>query len=539
MNQKEVPEKSQNSSLKEEFPKEEKSVSVEVNGNSSTINVTIHCKLVFSLDCFLIEQMVMVLWNHLKEVGRQILKGILEGLDAILMKEKAVDEDIVRSFDNRPLRTSFGDMTFRCHQTEKNGECSIPLLKVLGLAPRQKITGEWKILGILATLYATYRKALKIIGFTAAFSLAHLWRSVQKEGLLYRDKRERALYYYLECPPIWPYSERDFAILMMDGIWIRKKQKRKHLEVKVARLVVACKQKDGTYQFKPMQIYATTAKSAIFLKKVKNFFDMTAGLSQIKHILVLTDGCGWGRKFCEFYPEKAFFQLDWWHLWRYVNRGCKFEENLVKTVWELLRVEKLEEVLTLLNGYRRAMLSAEERLKMALKGIDFLGRFQVSYNKVQRKKLEELIRYIEHNKDGIYGAKALVKRIPGEYLVFGTGPVERLQAVMIGYRMKGQGKHWSEEGSENLISLLSRQWNGKEVEEVLQDCLNGLAEWEKLCEKPIFFSEEKPPRAIDPNGRKYSVYPYPTSSFFLVKKGKVEPLYKYFRFLQSINPLRI
>lgn len=168
------------------------------------------------------------------------------------------------------------------------------------------------------------------------------------------------------------------------------------------------------------------------------------------------------------------------------------------------------------------------------------------FSESRRKDLEDLIKYLKNNRDGIYGVSAFIGKIPGEYLPFGTGPVERLQAVMIAYRMKDQGKHWSVNGASNLVALLSREWNGEDVEMTLNCCLADLANWEELnrmVESGENSIEKTPGRGRRKGkgkgrgkGKRVDFSPLPISTVYLMRKGKVESAY---RSLQSISEMKM
>jgi hypothetical protein len=73
-----------------------------------------------------------------------------------------------------------------------------------------------------------------------------------------------------------------------------------------------------------------------------------------------------GKKFCSMYPGRAVWQLDWWHLFNYIHKGCKFEKDLEREIIELVHVKKLDEALALLSEYHTAMASMEKKLKEAI-----------------------------------------------------------------------------------------------------------------------------------------------------------------------------
>ena len=240
-----------------------------------------------------------------------------------------------------------------------------------------------------------------------------------------------------------------------------------------------------------------------------------------------------GRRFCEFYPGKAVWQLDWWHLWDRVHNGCRFEPDLEKKIWDLLNAEKLDEAIAILSAYSEVMTSMEAKVREISKSLCDDSALKVNpsifWSSRKLKELNALITYLDNNRDGIYGVKAYQGKIPGEYLPFGSGPVERLQAVMIAYRMKGQGKHWGMEGAENLAWLLGREWNGKSLEETLDSLHMGLEEWESLNsesgDKAKFRTQRMMGRGAETELQSFKFCPLPSSSLPTVRQGKVNPLY--------------
>jgi hypothetical protein len=365
---------------------------------------------------------------------------------------------------------------------------------MLGIENYQRITEDLIDLVRRSALYTSYRKALKIGGHICALST--LWTAVQKEGISYRKRLNNAVYYYLEGESSGLASPSDFAVVMIDEIWLRKKRmkvlttapekkKKQYIKVKVLRCSVAHKKED-TYEWEPLRVLASAqGDQKGFLHEARRFLNATVGLERIPHLMVLTDGCDMGRNFCALYPGQAVWQLDWWHLFDHVHKGCKFEKDLESEVIGLISIDKVDAALALLHAYHGAMMCMETKLEKALGEISndpsLLIKPKVFWSTRQRENLEKCITYLENNKDGIFGVKKFKDDIPAEFLAFGTGPLERLQAVMIAYRMKKQGKSWSIQGADNLIQLLSREWNGEALEHIIEEGLEGLSAWEAAC----------------------------------------------------------
>ena len=510
-----------------------------ITNESSTLRVTISIEKEIVLQSFLLTSIVTVLKTELNSVAVEILKQLFSMLDDAWLREKGSGIKACKFLD-RALHTGFGWVTFRYRQAQmKGGKHFRPLLDMLGIEKGQRRTDDLMEVSMLAVLYTSYRKALKTAGCIC--SLGSLWYTVQKEGKRYIRKRDNALYYYSEGESHVGDSEQDFAILMIDEIWIRHTEKKRHIRVKVARLGVF-RYRENSYEGMPICIYATAkGNQKAFLKKAKQFFDAPCGLALIPRIIVVSDGCDMGRDICALYPGQAVWQLDWWHLWNYVHKGCKFEKDLERKVWELLNVEKLDEALGLLCAYREAMQCMEKKLHEYGKKVSAeepsLVKPAVFWSTSQLKHLEKLITYLSNNREGLYGVKAYVNDIPAEYLPFGSGPVERLQAVLVAYRMKKQGKHWSVEGADNLIQLLCREWNGEELESILKEGIEGLAAWDELCRKGVNLpDEETRSRVMGTKKKRTDFSPNPSLCLPLLKRGRTD---SFFTPLKGISELKL
>lgn len=205
----------------------------------------------------------------------------------------------------------------------------------------------------------------------------------------------------------------------------------------------------------------------------------------------------------------------------------------------MLNTEKPYKVLSVLKSYLNEVSKTKEKLQIfngECGKIDNNSHFDVNgkifYSESKLKSLQSLISYIENNIKGIYAVKSFVKKIPAEYLFFGSGPVERLQAVMIGHRMKDQGKHWSSQGANNMVSLLSGAWNGESAEQAIKELLSDLKSWDDLetrCGIKNNLVEAK-------SGHKKAESAI-GANVYVLSCGKVTPLYNVLKSYAQIRPI--
>ena len=198
-----------------------KNLNISIQSESSALRVKVSTEFEFILLALQIFLIIAVLKNVLFELGRRVIVEILRQLDDKWLKEKDWSIKVCR-FVNRTIKTSLGEITFRYRQAKCGGKYFSPLLETLGIKHHQRFSDDAISDALTASIYTSFRKALKIT--SPPFSLSTLWKAAQKEGQLYRDKAGKAIYYCLEGEPAANYSPLDFAVVIIDEIWIRAKR---------------------------------------------------------------------------------------------------------------------------------------------------------------------------------------------------------------------------------------------------------------------------------------------------------------------------
>ena len=521
----------------EEQPTKNITVKTTKHANELRLNISIQTEI--ALKGYLLSDIVLTLKKEIFEIILKVIALILENIDDIILKEKPKKVRICKILD-RTIKTFFGDVHFCCRQAKVEKQYSIPLLELIGLKKFERVTENALELPMNACTKTSYRKAAELSD--SNISITSLWRYLQKRSEKYIKSIDDALFCFQEGDYSAKASDKDFAVVMIDEIWVRGIKKKKWVKIKTARLRVTRHKFDDTYDCEPVCVYAGIASQEAFLKKAASFFNAQKGLNNIKNIIVITDGCPMGREFCKFYPEKAKWQLDWWHLWDKVNAGCSIEKGLNSKIWDLLNVEQPNQALELLKSYLQKADSLKEKMQEFCKTMEVNDfdksnvsiEFKAFYSKHKLQKLQNLITYIQNNIKGIYAVKSFVKKIPAEYLFFGSGPVERLQAVMIAYRMKKQGKHWSKNGANNMVALLVKEWNGDSAQQIIDTLLSDLKEWNSL-EEESKFKEHSVKIDDKPNHKKSDMLS--SQNIYVLNAGKVTPLYKLLKSHSKTRPL--
>lgn len=229
---------------------------IKIKREPPVTRVTISASIEIVLSCMLISSIEKAFRDAFIALARNTLGQFLRLLDNLLLEEKQKKAEICRLI-NRSFITILGEINFNYRQAKRNGKYFSPLpqlLGMLGISKKQKISDGVREEPVKASIFTSFRKALKIC--RSCISLSTLWNSFQEKGRYYRSQVERAIYYYSEGEPLTRASIRDFAVVMIDEIWImRRKKKSWHLartaKLKVARFV------DGKYEFLPVCAYST------------------------------------------------------------------------------------------------------------------------------------------------------------------------------------------------------------------------------------------------------------------------------------------
>ena len=435
------------------------------------------------------------------QLGRDIILGIILKLDEMFYRElqeslrKTEVKFRLASYSPRSLMTPFGKIIFKYRYVQVNGKHFSPLLAAFGINTKTRIFIESCMESLKGCLFTSFRKALELGG--GEFSLMTLWNRFQDWGEEVIEKKKEAFEFVNAGEKETGESPYDIAYVMIDGIWEQsqtalrtlipstneesdKKKKPGHFEMKTCRLVLGKVENGGMNWTEPF-VHANNCSSQAFLKECRDFLDSIFQLYNVKNIVLVSDAASWIKKFCDFYPG-SIHQLDWWHLWKKAKTFHFFGDDKYKELWGLLKGEKVDEAAALI---REVLKYLEDFTTMSGdRNYDDNAMFKIfqkrekTWLERRRKEVQELLSYIENNRECIYGLNSLPADLPPEAYIHGSGPVEKLQGTLLGYRMKKQGRSWSKNGANNMAALLCQWFNGDEVREKIDDLCRMKEEWE-------------------------------------------------------------
>jgi len=223
-----------------------------------------------------------------------------------------------------------------------------------------------------------------------------------------------------------PKVDDDQVVASVDGIQVRRPEKRRFHELRTAKVVTSkgCRYVSGTD--------ASFSGYLLFLIRLC--------LPEGGFLTLLADGAHWIGEFyieCLHYIEHAELILDWYHLVKkkckelccMIARGREAKDALLSSLKHKLWHGKVADALSLLEAYR--------------------GQAR------NEKKLDELIGYLRKHQEEIPDYHQ--RRIHCQFN--GSAHVEKANDLLVARRQKHKGMHWSLETSDSLCALKTLMLN--------------------------------------------------------------------------------
>jgi len=551
-------------------------INIEIHRESNQTRVCVLLKIEILLSSLNIVEVVNTFFELFKRLALECTGEFLSLVDTLIVfnKDKVSNNDkkryrgnkkerkICRFYDEK-FKTPWGEVPFNCREVLKDGKYSIPLREIIGMPARKQVVEETFGDEIKACVFApSFNKAWEM--GDKVISKIKLWHMFQEYAKKKREEEERALEFFAEGDISQTPGSGDTACGTIDEIWVRrafsleekehnekewekkeqerlkreketgkkekktKKKKSGWLKVKCSLVKVKNSVKTG---WNRMLSYVSCCGADEYIKRARDYFNCHLGLHHITHFFCISDADSLGKKFSELYTH-CIWLLDRWHLWEYVKKLGIFSRDVRDSVWELLKVENVEEALKRacglfeeVNSYTKALLEGNttKGLFDSLTHIKAIKDHEKSWWKKRVEELKGITIYISNNRKGIENSKKLREFLPENEMILGSGSIENLQKVMIGYRMKGHGRIWGS-GAGNMAFLLSKFFNDEEERKKIAELLLSADELKKMENREALSPVQKAAPKKD-NSRHASFPGY--------KMGKrSSPLYKI---LQSIQ----
>ena len=427
-------------------------------------------------------------FRSMMELGRSIMKSVLETMDLYLMSEFDRESYRNKGLRKTTVKTLLGEVEYsrRIYQSlqeESYGKYVYLLDEYLGSDTIGFISGSVSRLIVAGTTQGTFRSAAASISSLTGLSISHqaCWNITQKAGELTRREHEKdavkaenqAAEGKIETAIL--YEEKDGIYLPLQGKDRESTEKGK-LEMKVGIAYDGVRrEKTGKGYRKRLDhkvAYAGFLEAKEFRRQVNGVIGSVYNTGRIRQWILNGDGAGWIRGSRR---KDGLYVLD------------EFHRN--KALTEKLNVPSLREEV-------RALLYAGEAEK-ALRILE--ASIESTEDEKERKDRQELYTYFKQNRDGLTdyrqrGIEIEATRTEEVYHA-NLGSMESNIFTLIGNRMKGKRMSWSVRGGNNMAALLCLRHTGR-MDRLFMRSSEWCPEKEEEDEYPLPLSAGQVPQRV-------------------------------------------
>lgn len=400
-------------------------------------------ELILSENTLNVKSLEQEIFKYVCDIGRDIMKTILESLDKVIAAERDT-----KTFENRgprktTIKTVMGEVEYKRNIYRVHGGASgekkhIFLLdKMMGFDTIGCISSTLAEMIANGACVSSYAETAKSITEQTGQSISHtgVWNVVQKLGERV-EKREDELVQAYKHDLLHGELERKVIFEEADGVMIslQGKDRKKYGKKKECRIAISydgcVKTAEGRYELHNKDVTVGYERMSVIKDKKEAKIAQRYNTDEIELRIFNSDGAA---SLKALHAEDTQFQLDRFHVEQAIRRNIQ-DKGMRKTVSKLYRDG---EIGTLLE-YLEAMSNSVE-------------------DEGEGQKIEELYRYLNNNKEGLipYNERGIAIPEAPEGLEYNTlGTCEHNVYNIAARRMKKHGASWSVQGSSNLGKLL-------------------------------------------------------------------------------------
>jgi len=319
----------------------------------------------------------------------------------------------------------------------------IPLDEILGMRG-ENVTGCLREIVSYCASQMSYEVTGRIVKKLCGVELCNreIELIVKGEGKRIREKERKEIEEFWESygeEELGGYNSDSIYYIGLDGTMVHSRENKYRQEGKVAVIYrddQIVEVSEGRKELLGKR-YTATFGSSEELGEQMYKVAYERGVEGGKEVVILGDGARWVKELQEFYFPEGRYILDWYHLERRVREAI--EEMRISEEERERKKEEIREELW------------EGRIEGAIRVIRGIGEEE------RGEKVEELIRYMRNNEEGIVNYKEL--REKGYHV--GSGSIEKGIDVVIVKREKKGGMIWSRKGADSIARLRVKIFNGE------------------------------------------------------------------------------
>lgn len=383
------------------------------------------------------------------EIGREMLKNILEAIDTQLINER--DKKIYRHKGKRKtvIKTVMGEVEYERTLCEYRGEeekaYGVYLLdKELGFDKVGFVSGMLAEKIVEASCEMPYRQASQIVSEMTGQRISHtgVWNVIQAMGQKV-DRKEQDDATLAKSNKSKGQNETKILFEEQDGIWLnlQGKDRKIHGASKEMKLAIAYSgsKKTGKKRYNLVGKVACANFESVgsFYARKEGVIASEYNVDEIETRILNGDGANWIKR--SITDENVYYQLDTFHRNQAIFRHVGNDEAR-KNIFELLYSKRTDDLLDVIEAYSNSANDEKER-----------------------DNYLQLLTYFKNNKEGLVSYKRRGLDLPPEDGVEyrNCGAMESNVFSIIGRRMKRRRTNWSIDGGNNLARFLTLKSTGR------------------------------------------------------------------------------
>lgn len=446
--------------------------------------------------------------------GCELMSEMLEKFDKKLETERNRSEFRHKGRRKTVLKTIMGEVEFsRCvyeHIDEEGNKSHIYLLdKTLEFAEYGQMSSVLAEKIAVNVCEMPYRQAAAAISEMTGQSISHTaaWNIIQKLGCEV-DKRETNTAKLAKSGKISGEFETKLLFEEQDGIWLKmqghsRKKLGKSYEMKLAIAY------DGTKKTGKERYELTNKVACAGFEGIDKFYARKEGVissfyntDEIEMRILNGDGAAWIKR--SVTDETIHYQLDPYHRNKAIATYVQNEEAR-ETIRDLLYKRQIELCLDVIEAYSNSTEDEKEK-----------------------ENFSTLLTYFTNNKAGLISYKDRGLKLPPaknntQYRT--CGAMESNIFTIIGNRMKGHRKCWSENGGNSLAKLLCLK-HTKRLSDTLSNIISIILP-DNYCEENWeILSAKKVPNSVGSGYNGWAKATVPQSCKWLKEIAEIRPIYE-------------
>lgn len=431
-------------------------------------------------------------FDYTCEIGRMIIKTILESYDGHLLETRNKRELRCKGRRQTTIKTVMGEVEYsrNVYQTKDEEGRKVWVYLLDKEMQMDKI-------GLISTNLAekiasvvtdnSYNKTAEIISSTMGQTISHggAWNLVQKLGERISEEETNRV---KEMNVTGRIGQKEIKLLFeeMDGVWL-KMQGKDHKKIPKQEMKIATMYEgwidDGKScsRLSGKTIIAGMEKSDEFHAKREGRIRSIYNADEIEVRVLNGDGGSWIR---EPYEPDTVFQLDRFHIHQSIKKNID-TADVQKEINRLFEDGKYDEMFEYISIYADSVESNDKKDKRS-------------------QKARELYDYLKNNREGLTPWQKQRDNYPEppEGIKYkNMGVQENQNCTTITLRMKEGRRRWSKNGANNMAKLLACREN-KELAETIERYTDGIIMAEPIEEIMKTLSAAKAPKK-DGKGNPY------------------------------------